>query len=55
MQTIKINNSSSLKGWRDQSYGLEGYYELTMGKNKVYVLKVDKVISSSFFLLLGSL
>jgi len=49
MQAVKIDNSSSPKDWRDQSHSLEGYYKLTMDEDEAHVLRVDRVVSSSFF------
>jgi len=49
MQAIKVYNSGSLKKWRDQSSGLEGYHKFTVSKDKMHILRVDRDIDSFSF------
>ena len=51
VQAIKIYTDNSLKSWRDQNCSPERCYKLVMSKNRMDVLRVDRVVNSSSFFL----
>ena len=49
MQAVKIYNSDYTKGRRDQDSCLEKWYKLTVSKDKIGVIQVDRDISNTSF------